>query len=333
MGGVTRSAWAVDLALVGVAASWGLNHVVVKYALADMRPLAFNALRFGLASGTLLLILRLVEGDVGVGRRDVGAVLAVGLLGHTVYQSLFITGLSLTTAGKTSVILAMSPAFVACLEHVLGRGTCGPRAWAGVAASLAGVTLMTVAGEGGLALSAGELRGDLLVLAGAVCWAGYTVAARPLLGRYSPLKVTALTMAAGTVPLILLSSPALLAQDWRAVAGTSWAVLLYSYSVPIVAGYVVWSWGIQRVGSGRTAIYVNLSPLVASLLGWAALGERWSALQVAGALLILLGIAQVRAGAPGVATRTGQPALCDAATGRGARALPTPCGTAARGRR
>ncbi|MDI7250730.1 MAG: DMT family transporter, partial [Bacillota bacterium] len=115
------------------------------------------------------------------------------------------------------------------------------------------------------------------------------------LDRYSPLRVTALTMSAGTIPMILLSAPVLMAQDWGRVTATSWAALVYSYSVPIVVGYLIWSWGIQRIGSGRTAIYSNLSPLVASLLGWALLGERWSAPQVAGGLLIPLGIAQVRA--------------------------------------
>ncbi|MEW5933633.1 MAG: DUF441 family protein, partial [Bacillota bacterium] len=86
-----RPTWAMDLALVGVAASWGVNHVVVKHTLANMMPLAFNALRFGLASATLLGILWLVEGDVGVKRRDLWPVLGVGVLGHTVYQTLFIT--------------------------------------------------------------------------------------------------------------------------------------------------------------------------------------------------------------------------------------------------
>lgn len=290
-----RPTWAMDLALVGVAASWGVNHVVVKHTLANMMPLAFNALRFGLASATLLGILWLVEGDVGVKRRDLWPVLGVGVLGHTVYQTLFITGLSFTTAGKTSVILAVSPVFVACLERLLGIGTYRWRAWVGVLASLAGVILITGGGRGGLTLSGGQLRGDLLVLAAAACWGGYTVAARPLLDRYSPLRVTALTMSAGTIPMILLSAPVLMAQDWGRVTATSWAALVYSYSVPIVVGYLVWSWGIQRIGSGRTAIYSNLSPLVASLLGWALLGERWSAPQVAGGLLIPLGIAQVRA--------------------------------------
>ncbi|HHY95915.1 MAG TPA: EamA family transporter [Firmicutes bacterium] len=54
--------WVTDLSLAGVAATWGLNHVIVKHTLANMHPLAFNAIRFGLASLTLLVILRLAEG-------------------------------------------------------------------------------------------------------------------------------------------------------------------------------------------------------------------------------------------------------------------------------
>jgi len=55
----------IDLMLLAMVLIWGINFAVVKAALAEMRPLSFNSLRFLLASALTLLLLRLIEGDVG----------------------------------------------------------------------------------------------------------------------------------------------------------------------------------------------------------------------------------------------------------------------------
>ena len=302
-----RPLWLVDLSLVGVAVAWGANNVVIKHALASIDPLAFNALRLGLGSLTLLLILWLVERDLRLQRRDLWLAIAVGVLGHALYQYCFITGLSLTTAGKAAVILAISPVCVACGERLAGRERYSWIAWTGAAVSLLGVVLVTAgtAGPSGATplpagtqalLAASARRGDLLILVATLCWAGYIAASRPLLARYSVLKVTTITMSLGALPLVLVSWPSVMRQPWHHVTLSSWAALAFSYAVPLVLAYLIWSWGIQRIGSTRTAIYLNLCPLVASVLGWLTLGESWTPLQVAGAVLVLLGIRQVRKG-------------------------------------
>lgn len=288
--------WAVELSLVGVAIIWGLGYVVVKHALAEMHPLAFNALRLGLASVTLLLILWLVERDLHVKAGDVWPVMGVGLLGHTFYQVCFIVGLNFTTAGSSAALLAVSPAWVAFLEQVTGRGSYSCRGWVGVVVSLMGVVLITTGGRCGPLVAQANLKGNLLTLLSTVCWAGYTVGTRPLLSRYSVLKVTTLSMVYGTLPLLLISWPAVMRQDWHAVTGVSWLELFFSFALPLVVGHVLWGWGVQQIGSGRTAIYCNLSPIVGSLTGWLTLGEKWSPWQVAGAFAILVGVALVRAG-------------------------------------
>lgn len=287
--------WFVDLGVAFAALTWGINHAVVKHALESMQPLAFNSIRLGIGSMALLLVLWLAERDFSLDRQDVLLTILVGFLGHTCFQILFILGLNLTTAGKTSVIFALSPTFAAFMEQVAGTGRYTLRGWLGTLVSLGGVALVTVSRKTG-ATGGGLSPGDLLELLATICWAAYTVMARPLLRKYSPLKVTALTMVSGAIPLVAFSAPALLREDWRAVTGAAWASLAFSTCFPIVICYVLWSWGIQRIGSGRTVIYNNLSPLAGSLSSWVILRETWTLAQVAGAALVLSGVAQVRAG-------------------------------------
>jgi len=142
-------------------------------------------------------------------------------------------------------------------------------------------------GVRGPQFGAETVRGDITMLAAAVAWSAYTVGAAPLVQRYGPLKATAGTMWIGTVVLVLISTPALLAQDWSAVRGGAWAGLAFSGALSIALAYIIWYYGVRHLGSSRTAVYSNTVPLVALLVAWATLGETptWTQLVGAGAIV------------------------------------------------
>jgi O-acetylserine/cysteine efflux transporter len=77
-----------------------------------------------------------------------------------------------------------------------------------------------------------------------------------------------------------------------------WLGIGYASFLSIVYGYFAWSYALGRVGVARTAVYSNLTPIVALAAGWAMLGERPVAPQLAGVLLILTGVFLVRAEKP-----------------------------------
>jgi len=288
----------VDLGVAFVAVTWGVNHAVIKRSIETLEPMVFNGIRLGVGSLVLLFVEWLSERDLRIEKRDALTVIAIGLLGHTAYQLSYIAGVNTTTAGKTAVIAALSPTLVAIIERLAGTSLYTARGWIGILSSLCGVALITLSGGTGI-LGDRSFGGEPLVLISTLCWAGYTVAARSLLEKYSTLKVTSLTMSAGAIPIVALSIPAFARQDWGSVDGPAWMGLAFSCCFAIVIGYVLWSWGIQRIGSGRTAIYSNLSPLAGSLAGWLALGETWTPAQLVGAVLVLSGVTQVRSGTRG----------------------------------
>src|SRR5215831_1297520 len=94
-----------DLGLLGVVLIWGFNLPVVKIALAQFEPLAFNAVRFVLASALLLLLLlRRRDASGRTSPTDMLRFLGLGLLGQTAYQIFFIEGIARTTASHTALI-------------------------------------------------------------------------------------------------------------------------------------------------------------------------------------------------------------------------------------
>lgn len=280
----------IDLMLLAMVLIWGINYSVVKAALAEMTPLSFNSLRFLLASALTLLLLKVIEGDVGFARRDWWRLLGLGLIGNTCYQLLFINGIDRTTAGNSAILLATTPIFISLIGTAFGTERMGKWTWVGVVFSFAGILMVIVGSGKELDLTRETLEGDGLILIGAGVWSLYTVLSRPMLTRYSALKLTALAMATGTPFIVLFSIPQLLAQDWAAVSWQGWLALLFSGSLAIALAYVIWNLGVSQVGGARTAVYSNLSPVIAAVFAWLTLGEAITAFMVAGAALIFLGI-------------------------------------------
>jgi len=276
------------LGMLLVVLFWGGNFTASKLAFPTLPPLAFTALRFGVGSGVMWLLLGRLERGGETPRELWRPMLLLGLVGNTLYQLCFIIGLSRTTATNTSLLLASMPTVVTVAAGVLGleRVTSRQR-WALALATL-GVVIVVAAR--GLDLSHGDWRGDLLILAAVLCWAGYTLGLRRLGTRVSALRVTAMTMITGTPGLILAGIPSLVAVDWGRVGWTAWGGLLYSTVLSLLAAYLLWSRAVQRVGASRAALFTCATPLVATLIAMVILKEQPTVAHLLGGGLIVGGV-------------------------------------------
>lgn len=289
-----------DLELLAVVLFWAFNLAVVKVGLREFEPLAYNLVRFVCASGVLLLLTRLTEGPLAVPRRDLGILVLLGVVGHTLYQICFIEGLARTTASSAALLFGSTPVVVALLSRLAGHERVRLGGAIGALLGFYGVYLIVgsspppAAGAGPAGPPGSETAGNLLIVGAVVCWSLYTVLARDMLQRHSPLRVTALSMAAGTLLLVPPSAAPCLRQDWAAVSGLAWAGLLYSVVFALVVSYVIWYRSVKKVGNVRTAVYSNLVPVFGTLCGVLLLGERLTAGLGLGAACILGGIVLTR---------------------------------------
>lgn len=278
-----------DGAMLALVLIWGLNFPLIKGSLGQLPPLVFNGLRFALAGVLLAAILRRLEGPRPLARADLPGLVLLGLLGHAGYQTLFMAGLARTTAGHSSLILAMVPLFVGVMAVAMRMERPAPRMWVGLVVAFAGSAVL-IRGRGSLSFGSGTLAGDLLTLAAAVCWAAYTVRSRPYLLRYSPLRLTTVTLLLG-LPVIAASAlPGLGRLDWRAVGAASWAALAFSAVFAVAIGYTIWYTSVQAIGSARTAAFSNLIPVVALASARVLLGEPVGPAQLGGGAVVLLGV-------------------------------------------
>ena len=281
---------------------WGTNFSIVKPAFREIDPQAFNAVRMIVASAVFVAIMKIVprwtRSDIfwtpePITRRDWLAITGLGIVGHFFYQYFFIGGLALTSVANSSLMLAATPVVIAILSAALGYDRVAPLHWVGAALSLTGIYI--VVGHG-MSIGGQSLRGDLMMFGCVACWAVYTLGSRPLMARHSPVGVTGLSMAIGTVLYVPVMLPRVMATDWTQISARTWMALIYSALFALCVAYTIWYVAVRSIGSARTSVYSNIVPIVAMLTAVVFLGERLTGARLVGAACVLIGVALTRVG-------------------------------------
>ena len=278
------------VALLVMTVIWAVNFSVAKVALDSLSPLAFNALRFPLAGLALFILLRL-RGPIRVpARADLGRIILLGLLGHLLYQQFFIFGLANSRAGVASVLLAGTPLITAILSATVGHERVKPRVWLGVCCTVIGITMVVLFSQERAVPGENTLLGALLLFAASVSWAFYTVGSRNLVERYGALPVTAWTLWFGAAMILLIGLPATLEVELAQLTLKMWAAIFYAGVLSVGIAYMIWYYGVEKLGNTRTATYSNLVPALTMLVAWLWLGEIPAGGQIVGAAVIIGGV-------------------------------------------
>lgn len=287
-----REVLVTEALLVLMAIVWGMNFAVMKYGTGVLEPLAYNGVRLALGSVVMMAVLYLRR-TPRLPWPDIRSLMLLGLLGTGLYQAFFISGLARTRAGTASLVVASSPALIAIVGRLLGIERVGRRAVWGIALSISGIAFVILSSAGS---SGGEssVFGDLLILASVVCWAFYTHLMWPFTKRIDGIQIATWALVGGTVPVLLLASPAIMRADWSAVAPLTWGAIFYSGVGSMGIAYLFWYRGVRVIGSTRTAMFSNLQPIVALAVSWPMLGERPTLLQGVGAGAVLGGLLLTR---------------------------------------
>ena len=273
--------------LLGCCLLWGFQQALAKATLAEVPPVFQVSIRLGGAAILLLLWCR--WRGVSLFGRDGSwrAGILAGALFAAEFACMYI-GLQHTTASRLTLFLYTSPFWVAVLVPLFVRTErLSSMQWLGLILAFAGVSLAL---REGLQASAPVLQwqGDLLALAGGMCWGLTTVVIRSSnLVRVSPEKLLMYQLGVGAITLPILS--AVLGEPWHwqfsAFATTS---LLVQTVLGAFGSYLVWMWMLGRYPATKISVFVFLTPVFAMASGALWLGEPLT-IALLGALALVAG--------------------------------------------
>ncbi len=283
----------VDAMLLGTVLLWALNIVVTRYVVTNgFHPLAYATIRYFAAILLFVAYTWWRERTFRIARRDLRYVaIAAALI--FLNQLCFANSAHLTSASTLGLVLGTTPIFAGIIATAVGLERPSRPFWIAAAVSFGGVALIAAGASGSFT---GALLGDLLAVATAATWAGYSVAIVPLMRRYSPFRISSVVLPLGWVPLALVSIPQVSAQT---VDGFGWTmVLAFAFAVvgPLFLTNILWFTAVDRVGPSRATLFANLEPFFAVLFAVLLLSESLNALELAGGAAIAAGIVIERRG-------------------------------------
>jgi drug/metabolite transporter (DMT)-like permease len=281
------------LALTLISALWGSYPAFAKLALAHFPPYVLVALRCSLASAflTVLLFRRGWDEFRELRWTDLRTFAFLGFTGLFVSTGGTYLGIALSTAANAAILQAATPVMVALGARFYLKERLRRRQWAGVAASMAGVLLVIARGSWRTIAHLELLPGDFILMVSQVGWSAYTIYGKQVLAVHSPVVATTASYILGSamlIPMMAVAAPFFPRPDFT--SQTAWLVVFYQAFLGAVA-HVWWYEGVRAVGPSRAAIFLNLQPVVGVLLAWAMLHEAIAWPEVAGGLLVLLGVA------------------------------------------
>ena len=271
-----------ELALIGIAAVWGLTFVMVQDAIELLPTMAFLAYRFIPAALIVAVIFwRPLRRLPAAGWRA-GLLMGVFLCGGYVFQTL---GLEETSASNTGFITGLFVVLTPVLGAVFLRHRISVVAW--VAAGVAMLGLWLLSGAGGEL----DLRGDGLVLLCAFSLAAHILATASAVKRFDVGALLAVQL--GVVGFASLAIAAVAGQLEPPEGATVWSALLVTSLVASALGFFVQSFAQQHAPPARTALILASEPAFAGLFGWLLNDERLTATGWLGAALIMAAIVAV----------------------------------------
>ena len=279
-----------NISMLAVTAIWGITFVAIKRLFAEISPGNIVLFRLLTAGGLLPFVTFLPKGKVSL--KDFLYLCLLGGIGVTLYQLIWVHALKYTSVVNTSIILYSAPLFTMLFNTLLGRDSLKTERLLAVLAGFIGIWIVIMHGRP--TITDITLKGDLLAITGAVIWSIYAFLSKPLLSRYSPLKVATYSMVTGSIlfcPFIpfLFSS-----NEFAELSLNGWLALVFTVLFSIIIAFLLWYRGMSRIGPVRAVAYQYLVPVFSTLFAVILLQEKLSVPQMTGGLIVCGSMALAR---------------------------------------
>ncbi|MEM7770187.1 MAG: EamA family transporter [Cyanobacteria bacterium P01_A01_bin.37] len=289
-----RARWfAVSILALGVLAV-STSAILIRLTLETVTEtgigfsLVISAARLVVASTILLPTWRQVQGTTHQpGAIAYSAIAGVLLAGHFASWT---TSLSFTSIAASTTLVTTNPVWVALISWLWLRERPSTKTLLGIAITIAGSLFIGLADSGSSTMSQQPVLGNSLALTGAVTASGYFLLGREAQRRGLPIQQHA-AIAYTVAALTLLPLPIFLESSYVGYPALTYGYIVLMAIVPQLIGHTSLNWAVHHISPTIVTLTILLEPIGASLLGYALFREAAGSNVLAGAVIIIIGVA------------------------------------------
>jgi drug/metabolite transporter (DMT)-like permease len=265
---------------------WSLSFVVIKNVSHEIPPVLLTAMR-GVGSAAVMLPFGLWDARRTPHSQwkwaDLPRLFAVATCGITLNHLFFVMGVSRTSVAHSSIVMSLMPAIVLVMAIAMGQERASVTRFVGMAIAMAGVAVLQLTRS---SQTDATPAGDLLVFAGSLAFASYTVLGKTLTRRYGGIYVTTLSFVIGALSLVPIAWISGQRVEVRSISALAWVSLAYLVIIHTVICYLIYYYLLTHVEASRVSLFGYIQPVLASLFAWILLSEPITASVVGGGVLV-----------------------------------------------
>ena len=287
-----RNNFRAHLSMLGATLLFGGNYWIAKGLMPDhLLPMQIIFLRV-LGTFVIAWLIQLSIKELRVmkiERGDYPRLILSSLLGVSINQMMFFTGLNHTTPVDASIINSASPILVLVFAAWVLKDRISTTRLYGILLGLAGALMLILFGNP-LSLGGGHLSGNLFIVGNTACWGLYLVIAKPLMVKYNPLVMMKWIFLFGFIAVIPFTARQATEIRFSSFDSYTWFALLYIIIGTTFLAYFFITYSLKRLSAAVVAYYTYLQPVLVAVMGIILFSETISLVKIVSAVLVFVGI-------------------------------------------
>jgi drug/metabolite transporter (DMT)-like permease len=274
---------------------WAFAFPFIKIGLEELNPINLTIMRlFTTCAIFLIIVVFFPKKFSPLHKKDIIPLFLLGFLGVVIYHLGLNYGELYMSASAASLIIATIPIFTVIFATIFLREKITKKIVVGIPLSLSGIVIISLTGTSSDPFEITYISAAVAVLISALVGAGYTIAGKKLLERYSALSLTIYAFLFGCLSLLSLLSPSLITEaaslTWR-----GWSAVLFLALFPTVVGYVLWYVVLEVKTASEISIFLYFIPVLSTIISYFLFQETITWFFLFGGALVILGLIIVNA--------------------------------------
>ena len=269
---------------------WAFAFPFIKIGLEELSPINLTIMRLFTVCAIFLLIIMIIPKKFSaLHKKDIIPLFLLGFVGVVIYHLGLNYGELYISASAASLIIATIPVFTVIFATLVLKEKITKKIAVGIPLSLSGVVIISLTGTSADPFEITYISAAVAVLVSALVGAGYTIAGKKLLERYSALSLTVYAFLFGCLGLLPFLSPSLVTEA-ASLTWKGWGAVLFLAVLPTVVGYVLWYVALEVKTASEISVFLYFLPVLSTIISYFLFHEPITWLFLFGGALVILGL-------------------------------------------